>query len=46
MFKQEFCRDLLRITNVSKYVVLQGFTQDSKCVQACIFVEICLGYQM
>ena len=42
MFKQEF---LQRVAQ-NKHVVLQGFAQDSKCVEACIFVEICLGYQM
>ena len=41
-----FVRRLLRIANVTKRVVLQGFAQESKCVQGCIFVEICSGYYM
>ena len=44
MFKYEFLQRLLRIANVAKRVVLQGFAQESKCVQGCIFVEICSGY--
>ena len=46
MFKHEFLQRLLRIANVPKrvHVVLQGFAQESKCVQGCIFVEICSGY--
>ena len=44
MFKHEFLQRLLTIANVTKHVVLQGFAQESKCVQGCIFVEICSGY--
>ena len=46
VFKHEFLQRLLRIANVPKRVllVLQGFAQESKCVQGCIFVEICSGY--
>ena len=44
VFKYEFLQRLLRIANVAKRVVLQGFIQESKCVQGCIFVEICSGY--
>ena len=40
MFKYEFLQRLLRIANVAKRVVLEGFAQESKCVQGCIFVEI------
>ena len=44
MFKYEFLQRLLRIAYVAKRVVLQGFAQESKCVQGCLFVEICSGY--
>ena len=40
MFKHEFFQRLLRIANVAKRVVLQGFAQESKCVQGCIFVDL------
>ena len=43
MFKYEFLQRFLRIANVAKRVVLQGFTQESKCVQGCIFCRNLLG---
>ena len=41
-----FCTCLLAIAHVFKQGILQGFAQNSKCVQGCIFEEICSGYQM